>query len=73
MKKVLFISDQYIFGVIGGSLGHKRFYDILSNDFECEFKIISLDGDLNNRLNLILLRALAAYISKINLLIFILE
>ena len=28
MKKVLFISDQYIFGVIGGSLGHKRFYDI---------------------------------------------
>ena len=54
MKKVLFISDQYIFGVIGGSLGHKKFYDILSNDFECEFKIISLDGDLNNRLNVIL-------------------
>lgn len=51
MKKVLFISDQYISGVIGGSLGHKRFYDILSNNYGCEFKVISLDCNLKNGLN----------------------
>ncbi len=52
MKKILFISDQYINGVIGGSLGHRRFYDILSNEEKYEFKIIALDNNLDKRLDI---------------------
>lgn len=54
MKKVLFISDQNISGVIGGSLGHRRFYDILLNNLNCDFKVISLDSNLTNKLNITL-------------------
>lgn len=54
MKKVLFISDQHISGVIGGSLGHRRFYDLLSNNLNFDFKVISLDNNLTNKLNITL-------------------
>lgn len=52
MKKILFISDQYISDVIGGSLGHRRFYDILSDQKEYDFKIISLDENLKNSIKI---------------------
>ena len=52
MKRILFISDQHISGVIGGSLGHRRFYDLLSNNSDYDFKVISLDDNLANKLNI---------------------
>ena len=49
MKKVLFISPNYIFGYSGGSISQRRIYDglkNLKNNNKIDFKTISLD---NNR------------------------
>lgn len=53
MKKVLFITDDLIMGFSGGSLGHKKIYDLLHfmrEDGEIEFKVISLDNNLSESL-----------------------
>lgn len=49
MKKVLFITDDLIMGYSGGSLGHKKIYDLLClmrKEENLDFKIISLDSNL---------------------------